>query len=257
MCNRYTSPEIREVEAFWHIGRSNSVPWARTLVPRAMGPFLRAWDGPGVDLVTGQWGMIPRDSLDRTPRKKPLPGKKQGAPLSTNNARAEGLDKTWTYRFAWSEGKRCLIPALWFVEPNWESLKNEWWQFRRADGRPWALAGIWNEWTDPASGEVVPNYSMITINANAHPLMSRMHKPEVDPVTKQTLPLAQQDKRSVVSIESTDFDQWLHGTVEQARALLRLSPVETFDARPEPVQPKPEPNQVYEDLFSSPPKEPD
>lgn len=64
--------------------------------------------------------------------------------------------------------------------------------------------------------------------------MGRMHKPEVDPKTKQVLPLELQDKRSVIPIEAADFDQWLEGTVEQAQLLLKLAPVEIFDAAPAP-----------------------
>jgi hypothetical protein len=75
---------------------------------------------------------------------------------------------------------------------------------------------------------------MLTLGANNHPLMSRMHKPEVDPATRQPLPLALQDKRSVIPIEQGDVDQWLAGTVAQAQALLKLAPVDLFDAEPEP-----------------------
>ena len=60
----------------------------------------------------------------------------------------------------------------------------------------------------------------------SHPLMRRMHKP--DP----KLGPDAQDKRSVVAIEFEDVDQWLHGTVDEARALVRLTPVEVFDAAP-------------------------
>lgn len=56
---------------------------------------------------------------------------------------------------------------------------------------------------------------MLTINADDHPIMSRMHKP--DP----KLPADQQDKRSVVAIEAGDVDQWLVGTLADAQALLR------------------------------------
>jgi hypothetical protein len=69
--------------------------------------------------------------------------------------------------------------------------------------------------------------------------MGRMHKPEVDPKTKQKLPLALQDKRSVIPIEAADFDQWLEGTAQQAQLLLKLklAPVELFDAGPAPPDP--------------------
>ena len=98
-----------------------------------------------------------------------------------------------------------------------------WWRFRRADGAPWALAGLWNRWNDPASGELVESYTMLTINADSHPLMSRMHKP--DP----KLPADQQDKRSVIPIEMQDVDQWLAGSQAEARLLLRLAPVSVFE----------------------------
>lgn len=67
---------------------------------------------------------------------------------------------------------------------------------------------------------------MLTINADAHPLMRRMHKP--DP----KLGPEQQDKRSVVPIEPEDVDAWLNAPVEQAVELVRLAPVDRFDARP-------------------------
>lgn len=59
-----------------------------------------------------------------------------------------------------------------------------------------------------------------------HPLMRRMHKPEPN------LPPDAQDKRSVIPIDAGDVEQWLRGTVDEAQSLLRLAPVETFDAGP-------------------------
>lgn len=56
--------------------------------------------------------------------------------------------------------------------------------------------------------------------------MSRMHKP--DP----KLPANQQGKRSVISIEIPDVDQWLAGTEREAGQLLQLAPVEVFEAEP-------------------------
>jgi hypothetical protein len=67
---------------------------------------------------------------------------------------------------------------------------------------------------------------MLTINADACPLMSRMHKP--DP----TLPADRQDKRSVVPIELCDVDQWIFGTQREAVALVRLADVGDYDAGP-------------------------
>jgi putative SOS response-associated peptidase YedK len=122
--------------------------------------------------------------------------------------------------------QRCIIPAVSFDEPNWETGKNVWWRFRRTDGAPWGLAGLWNTWGDKATGEVVESYTMLTFNADEYPLMRQMHKPEPD------LPPDAQDKRSVIPIELGDVEQWLHGSLDDAKSLLKLAPVELFDAGP-------------------------
>ena len=41
------------------------------------------------------------------------------------------------------------------------SIQTIWWRFQRADGAPWALAGLWNTWTDKGTGEMVESYTMI------------------------------------------------------------------------------------------------
>ena len=113
------------------------------------------------------------------------------AEISTVNARSETIATSPVFK---AHG-RSLIPAASFDEPNRETGRNVWWRFRRADGAPWALAGLWNAWKDPATGEYVESYSMLTVNADGHPLMGRMHRP--DPKR----PPEKQDKRSVVVVE--------------------------------------------------------
>jgi len=217
MCNRYNTPDLAAIEREWHIGRQNPNRWWEQFVfPRAQGPFIRrARDDSGYsrELVVGRWGLIPWFA------------KTSDITYSTNNARSEELAGKATYKQPWARGQRCIIPADSFDEPNWETGKNVWYRFHRADGRPWGLAGLWNTWTDKATGEVHESYTMLTINADDHPLMRRMHKP--DP----KLPPDQQDKRSVIPIAPDDVDQWLAGTGAEAAQLLRLAPVEVFDAR--------------------------
>jgi putative SOS response-associated peptidase YedK len=220
MCNQYRTPESAEAEHFWRIpesrGRTPLLP-PINVFPRSQAPFIRrARNETGYEreLVVGQWGLIPW--FAKEPKLK----------FPTNNARSEELEQKASYKDPWKRGQRCIIPAASFMEPNWETGKNQWWQFRRADGTPWGLAGLWNVWTDKATGEVHESYTMLTLNADAHPLMNRMHKP--DP----KLPPGQQDKRSVIPIELGDVDLWLAGTIEEAQQLLRLSPVELFDAGP-------------------------
>jgi putative SOS response-associated peptidase YedK len=218
MCNRYTAPSDLDIEREWHIGGRNPLPiWAPTQFPRSQGPFIRRARhdaGFARELVVGQWGLIPW--FAKAPRLS----------YSTNNARSEDVGTTASYKQPWSRAQRCIIPAVDFDEPNWESGRNVWWRFRRADGALWGLAGLWNTWADKASGELHESYTMLTLNADAHPLMSRMHKP--DPKLGPT----SQDKRSVIPVEASDVDVWLAGTEREAAALLKLTPVEVFAAGP-------------------------
>lgn len=166
--------------------------------------------------MLGQWGMVQPRAKTRQPESRAI---------LTNNARSETVATRPTYRDAWSAGQCCLVPAAWYQEPNWETGKNIWWRLSRADGMPWAIAGLWSEWTDPATGEIVPNYTMLTVNCDGHPLLGRLHRP--DP----KLPDDAQDKRSLVPLEPEQWGAWLHGTVDEARALLVAPPVERFDLK--------------------------
>ncbi|WP_313080527.1 SOS response-associated peptidase family protein [Pulveribacter sp.] len=218
MCNRYTPPELVEIEREWHIGRQNPVRWwDEVLFPHGQGPFIRRARHEteySRELAVGQWGLIPW--FAKEPNLK----------YPTNNARSEELSEKASYKLPWARGQRCIIPASSFDEPNWETGKNVWWRFRRTDGRPWGLAGLWSSWVDKVTGEEHESYTMLTINADDHPLMRRMHKPN------PKKPAGRQDKRSVISIEPEDVDTWLAGTMEQAKGLLRLPAMEVFDAGP-------------------------
>ncbi|MBP6816980.1 MAG: SOS response-associated peptidase family protein [Burkholderiaceae bacterium] len=215
MCNRYVSPEGGDMERCWHVGARQ--PWRTADVfQRSPGPFVRPdrENRQGRVLVIGQWGLVPW--FAETPKLT----------YSTTNARFEEITTKASFKSSWTYGKRCIIPAVSFDELNWESGKNVWWRFRRADGAPWALAGLWNTGTDKTTGEAAESYPMLTLNADLHRLMNRMHKPD------RKLRPDGQDKRSAVPIELDDVDTWLGGSLEAAAALVRLPPAEVFDAGP-------------------------
>ncbi len=214
MCTRYISPDQAAIERAWEIRRRNQPKWARDVFPRALGPFLRLDTSGQLDLIVGTWGLIP--TWSNTPTLK----------YSTQNCRSEEAAGKPTFKDAWRLGQRCIIPAVSFDEPCWETGKNVWWRFRRADGQPWGLAGLWNTWPNRATGEIVASYTMLTVNADSHPLMSRMHKP--DP----KLPPDRQDKRSVVAIEQGNVEQWLQGDVAEAAELLAPPAAELIDGGP-------------------------
>lgn len=236
MCNLYHMTPKNDLEVYVrrHLARlwlPEYEPPKPFVGPFDTGLFLRsAGEEEGVLMlqgVLGQWGLIRPGAPARKDMIQPkaVPGRKPAAPRArtTNNARVETVATSPTFRAAWNEGRRCLIPASWYQEPNWETGKNIWWQLKRADGQPWMLGGLWNEWVDPATGEVVPNFTMLTCNCDGHPLLGRLHKP--DPA----LPPHAQDKRAVIHIEPQDWAAWLTGTVAQAQALLRPQASAFFD----------------------------
>jgi putative SOS response-associated peptidase YedK len=216
MCTRYISPDTAAIERHWHVGRDDA--WrGDEMFPRSRGPFIRAERNasePQRELAIGQWGLVPWFA------------KTAKLTFATVNARFEDVTHKASFKDPWRYGKRCVIPAWSFDEPNWESGRNVWWRFRRADGTPWGLAGLWNAWADKATGEVIESYTMLTVNADRHPLMRRMYKP--DP----KLAPDHQDKRSVVSIELEDVDRWLHARADEAAQLVVAPAVETLAAAP-------------------------
>lgn len=220
MCNRYRPASVtyvRDVFGFTLI--KDREPEAASYNTDGIGPWQ---NGPfihkqGLDI--GQWGLIPWFSKTRRPTGK------LGKPISTNNCRIETVATAPSFKGPWARGQRCLIPAADYDEPYWGTGKNIWWRFARKDGTAWALAGIWNEWTDPASGEIVVSYTMLTQNCDDHPLLSLMHKP--DPA----LPPDAQDKRCVIPIERSDWETWLNGTVEEAMGLVTLPQLDLFSHR--------------------------
>ncbi|CAB3754442.1 hypothetical protein LMG29660_02309 [Burkholderia puraquae] len=62
--------------------------------------------------------------------------------------------------------------------------------------------------------------SMMTVNADGHAVMGRMHKPG-------------DEKRSVVILRPADYDEWLHTkNIEAARTMLHLYPADEMAAMP-------------------------
>ena len=127
----------------------------------------------------------------------------------TYNARAETVDEKPSYRAAWKNRHYALALADQFYEPCYETGKAVRTGIRQSNGEPMAIASIWDTWTEPDTGELIVSFSMLTINANDHPVMQRLHKPE-------------EEKRTVVPLRPELFNAWLDATPESARQLLSI-----------------------------------
>jgi putative SOS response-associated peptidase YedK len=119
-----------------------------------------------------------------------------------------------SYKHAWVKRHYALALADAFYEPCYESGKAVRTLIQQANREPMAIASIWDTWNEPETGELIVSFSMLTINANDHPIMKRMHKPE-------------EEKRTVVPLKPELFSDWLNATPETATSML------TLDAIPE------------------------
>jgi putative SOS response-associated peptidase YedK len=82
---------------------------------------------------------------------------------------------------------------------------------RRKDGQPMGLAGLWESWTDPETGEVVTTCTILTCAPNA--LMAELHD------------------RMPVILDPLDYGAWLDPT-RGGLELLRPCPDEWLEAVP-------------------------
>lgn len=70
--------------------------------------------------------------------------------------------------------QRCLVIADAFIEGSKdEGLDKPFVVYLRNQKRPFAFAGLWDRWVDPATGEIENSFSIITTVPN--PLMQKIH----------------------------------------------------------------------------------
>jgi putative SOS response-associated peptidase YedK len=148
---------------------------------------------------------------------------------STYNARSETAADKPSFRNAWRKGQFCIIPADVIYEPHYPSAEERplRWAIRDADGRPLGIAGLWEVRTEDGAPHY--SFSMLTINADLHPIFSRMHKPG-------------DEKRMVVVLDPDDYGEWLHAKPENAFQWLRQYPGERLTAEPAPREKPKAPN---------------
>lgn len=137
----------------------------------------------------------------------------------TYNARLETVTQKPSYRDAWRDAHWAIVLADAFYEPCYETGKAVRWRIESAAGEPMGMAGLWQRWHEPRTGRVVVSFTMLTINADGHPLLSRMHKPN-------------DEKRTPVVLSATNFDAWLDATPDTAKQCLTLGQMPALVGHP-------------------------
>lgn len=229
MCANYTPTRAERLAAQSGI---NAAPYdfKPETYPGYLAPVIRTAEGLAPEetferqLDYGMFGLVPAWADVKLAR-------------STYNARTETVATKPSFRTAWKRRQFCAIPLENFYEPNYESGKPVRWRIQHADGIPLAVAGLW-EWRPNGGPEDRPliSFTMLTINADEHPLMKRFHKPE-------------DEKRMIVLLEPFQIDEWLQSPFEDASSYFQLYDVEKLVAEPAPkparmkkidVEPEPE-----------------
>lgn len=161
-----------------------SVPGPDQLVKRFSSVFLEevpfkkvyhasGFDLPKLPIITNDhpdriqlftWGLIPFWVRDMKTAEE--------VRVKTMNARAESIFEKPSFRHA-AEKQHCLVLADGFFE--WQEFegKNYPYYIRLRTHEPFAMAGLWDSWKNPGTGEVLQTYTVITTKAN--PLMEQIH----------------------------------------------------------------------------------
>jgi len=152
----------------------------------------------------------------------------------TYNARAETVAEKPSFRTPWRRRQFCLVPMQSFFEPCYESGRAVRWSIARNDARPFTAGAIWDTWQAPG-GERRHSFSMLTVNADAHALMARFHKPG-------------DEKRSLVVVPPAVWNGWMRGDAAVAGELLAGPDPDEFRGEPAPL-PKRRSSARMPDLF--------
>jgi putative SOS response-associated peptidase YedK len=217
MCGRYyrRSDKKAIAEAFGLKGLAADFvlpPWDYNVAPSTFQPVIRNHRETGEpELVLMRWGLVPNGATSL--------GEYKG--ISTINAKAETL----TTRAIWKtpfERRRCLIPADGFyewkavhadeaAEPKGKAMKQPY-GFSLRSGKLFAFGGLWDAWKDPATGEWLQSFAIITTEPN-----------ELTATVHDRMPLI---------IAPKDYARWLdRGNTEPPVELLRPYPASEMRAK--------------------------
>ena len=206
MCGRYVSPDDAAIEREFNLIRSPGLDIGPNfnVAPTQMVPVVRTVDGVR-QLSRMRWGLVPFFA-------KGVPG-----PYSTINARIETIETSASYRGPWQRGQRCIIPAAGFYE--WhlnEDGKKQPFYIRAVNQEVHGYAGLWDS-SKRDDGVVIESCTIVTMPAN--PMMAEIHNAP----GKQRMP---------VILRREDYDAWLSGSLDEARAVLKQYPADEMQAWP-------------------------
>src|SRR6478609_9204419 len=113
-----------------------------------------------LDLI--KWGLIPYWCQDPKGGRRPI------------NAKAESVAMLPMFKEAYAQ-RRCIVPVDGFFE--WRAIKGarakQPYAIAMKDGSPFGLAGLWENWKNPNTGEWERTFAIITVPSNQ--LLAKIH----------------------------------------------------------------------------------
>jgi putative SOS response-associated peptidase YedK len=212
MCSHYQAVKEQERLRKYFGVEPPPEPGKVDVWPGYLGAFIRRHPHAGVgdaavppaEALNGLFGMVPHWSADTKITRH------------TYNARSETVAEKPSFRDAFKCQQRCIVPMDAFYEPDWRSGKAVATRIASTSGEPLGIAALWARWKSP-QGQWVHSYTLLTINADAHPLMSQFHKPT-------------DEKRMLVILSPQRYQDWLQPD-EDTQDFLRPYPAEQLTAR--------------------------
>jgi putative SOS response-associated peptidase YedK len=215
MCTNYTPATPRHLLSMPALTGAvlPAASWSDETFPGYLAPIIVRGPTGAPVCELASYGLVPRWCKDA----------RQATTLSrrTYNARSEAVNEKPSYRAPWRDRQFALAPLLNYFEPCWETGRAVRWRLHRPDHAPFAVAGLHEHWTDRSTGEIVHSFSLLTVNADAHPVLRRMHRPG-------------DEKRRLVVVPPEAFDRWLDASPDQALAYLRGSGDDGLTGEPAP-----------------------
>ena len=109
-----------------------------------------------------KWGLIPYWCQDPKGGRRPI------------NAKAESVAMLPMFKEAYAR-RRCIVPVDGFFE--WRAVKGtrakQPYAIAMKDGSPFGLAGLWENWKNPHTGEWERTFAIITVPSNQ--LLAKIH----------------------------------------------------------------------------------
>ncbi len=166
MCGRFTSKgKAEDIKKEFKVGRLNKVTFEPryNIAPTQMIPAVLESDGERI-VNNLRWGLIPGWAKDESTGNKMI------------NARAETLAEKPSFRNAF-KSRRCIIPTSGFYEwaKKGANAKQPFY-FYLKEKDVFGFAGLWEEWLDKSSGELIETCTIITTEATevVEPVHDRM-----------------------------------------------------------------------------------